>query len=170
MLGLADPLQRVQAAILVGSQLGHPRNWDGLSRWKIAAYWYLILPVACSLFDPLPAFVGFGTPLPRGVAAEWAKWGRSPDWFLSWESNASGTFSAFARPILAYTVSDDAIAPPRATQALLQRLRSAEITERNVTPEDLGLRRLGHMGLFKPGPQESIWRDMLDFYRQKLRR
>ena len=168
MLGLAEPLQRVRAAVLVGSQLGQPRNWDGLSRLKFTAYWYLILPIACSFFDPLPAFVGFGTPLPRGVASEWAKWGRSPEWFLTWESSANETFAAFGRPVLAYAIEDDDIAPPRAAEALLQRLRSAEITKRDVSPREVGLPRIGHMGFFKAGFPESIWQEVLDFYRRHL--
>lgn len=168
ILGIASALGRVRAAALIGSQLGQPRHWDGVARLKMMMYWYLALPMACLLFNPLPAFLGFGTRLPRGVAAEWSRWGRSPEWFLTWEPSAERVFSSFQAPLLAYVIEDDDIAPPRAAQAILDRLTSAEASKRELTPDELGLARIGHVGLLKPGPTELIWRELLDFYRQHV--
>ncbi len=168
LLGLADPFRHVHAVVLIGSQIGLSRYWDGVDRLKVSFYWYVALPLACSLFELLPAWMGFGTRLPRGVAREWAKWGRSPEWFLSWESGASATFAAFDKPVLAYAIEDDPLAPPRAVTALLELLPSAKIVRRDLTPTEVGATRIGHTGFLKPGKIEPVWREMLAFFQQHV--
>lgn len=168
LLGLAEELRRVRVAVLVGSSFGPSRYWDGIGRLVVAAYWYLVLPLASAFFEVLPPAVGFGTPLPRGVAREWSKWGRSRDWFMTFEPHARATFAAFDRPLLAVTIDDDLIAPPRAAAALLQQFSSANLSHRKLAPADLSLPSIGHMGLFRPGPPEAIWQEILTFYRRHL--
>jgi predicted alpha/beta hydrolase len=154
--------------VLVGAQIGLPRYWDGFERFKVEVYWRIVLPAACLLFDPLPAWLGFGTRLPRGVAAEWARWGRSPEWFFSWEDNAIARFDAFDSPVLAYAIADDAIAPRRAVDALLDRYRSAAVIRRDLDPTDVGLANIGHVGFFRPGAIEPVWDEALAFIRRHV--
>lgn len=168
LLGLAGAFRRVRAAVLVASQIALARYWDGFGRLWVGAYWYLVLPAASAMFDVLPASICFGTPVPRGVAREWGKWGRSPEWFLSCEDDAREIFAAFDRPTVAYTITDDKIAPPRAVDALLELFESADVSRRRIAPEDLGLGTIGHVGLFRPGPTERVWLEILQFYRRQL--
>ena len=163
IFGLAEPFRHIHAAVFFGAQIGLGRYWDGVERLKVEFYWHVALPLACSLFELLPAWLGFGTRLPRGAAREWAKWGRSPEWFLSWESGASAAFAAVDKPVLAYAIEDDALAPPRAVTALLELLSSAEVIRRDLTPTEVGVTRIGHVGFLKPGPIESVWEEALSF-------
>lgn len=168
VLGLTSELARARAAILVGSQLGQIRHWDGWGRAALLAYWYLVVPLACLVFDPLPTVLAFGTRLPRGAAREWARWGRSPDWLLSFHPEARANFAAFRAPVLAYAVADDWVAPPRAVSALLAVLTEAHVEHRELAPDELGLTALGHVGVFRNPACEPIWHEMLGFMRASL--
>ena len=168
-LGFSDEFRRLRAAVLVASQFGEARHWDGIERLKVLAYWNLILPSAASLFRVVPGWTGIGEDIPSGVAREWAEWGRTRDWLLPHVAGAEARYAAFARPLRAYAISDDRIAPPRAVSALLRQFRSASIERIDLTPTDLGLQSLGHVGLFRPGPSERIWQDIIDFGTRQVR-
>jgi predicted alpha/beta hydrolase len=163
VLGFSDEFRRVSAAVLVGSQFGQARHWDGLQRVKIAAYWRAVLPLAAALSPTIPGWLGLREALPSGVAREWARWGRSRDWLLPHVPGAAERYAAFDRPLRAYAMLDDPIAPPRAVTALLERFRSTQPERIDLSPAALGLERIGHVGLFRPAGTESVWRDLLAF-------
>jgi len=161
-IGFSAEFRRVAAAILVGAQFGQARHWDGLGRVKVAAYWNLILPAATALFEVVPSWTGLGTPLPRGAAEEWARWGRTRDWLLPHVPGAEALYAGFDRPLRAYATLDDPIAPPRAVAELLRYFRATSVERVDLAPSDLGLERLGHFGLFRPGV-ERLWHEFLEY-------
>ena len=162
VVGLADAFSRAKACIFIASQFGQAKHWDGFERLKVAAFWRVILPLASSVFASVPGWTGAGEALPRGVAREWARWGRSENWYLDHVDGARRRLAAFPRPILAYAASDDPIAPPRAVGALLATLETATVERRDLRPAELGVRSLGHFGLLRP-PAARLWQEMLDF-------
>ncbi len=162
-IGLSDEFRRVAAAILVGSGFGQARHWDGVTRVKIASYWRVILPMAAAMWQVVPPWVLLGQPLPRGVAREWARWGRTRDWLLAHVDHAEARYAAFDRPIRAYAVADDDIAPPRAVADLLRCFRQAPLERIDIAPRDLDLPSLGHVGLFRPGQAQLVWREFLAY-------
>ena len=167
IVGLASAFQRVRAAVFVGSQFGQPRHWNGWQRFGLAGYWFLVLPAFCVFFKVLPSWSGPAGPLPRGVAREWSRWGRSRDWYLSREPEAAALLRSFPAPLMAYGVSDDRIAPPRAVSALLDRFSATAPVRRNLTPDALGLAHVGHMGLLRPRQEtRPVWQEILAFLRK----
>ncbi len=168
VLGLSDEFSRLQACVLLASQFAPAKYWDGLARLKVASFWHAILPIAARIFETVPAWTGAGAALPRGVAKEWARWGRSPDWYLTHVVDAKRRLATFQQPILAYAVSDDPIAPPRAVSALLNCFEAAHVVRRDVKPSDLAVDAIGHFGLLRPSA-ESLWREMLAFAASHVR-
>jgi predicted alpha/beta hydrolase len=162
VLGLGDAFSRLAGSVLIASQFGQAKYWDGFERVKVAAFWHVILPVASALFETVPGWFGAGEALPRGIGKEWGLWGRSRDWYVTHVPGAAERLARFDRPILAYAASDDPIAPPRAVTALLSRFESAKIERRDIRPGDLGVQKIGHFGLMRP-IAASLWADMLAF-------
>lgn len=162
-LGFSDEFRRLRAAILVGSQFGSARYWDGLARWKVALYWHVLLPLAARVFEPIPGWTGLGAPLPRGAGREWSRWGRADDWLVSHVPEAAARYAAFDRPLRAYAMSDDPIAPPRAVSALLQRFSGTTVERVELEPGHFRRARLGHLGVFRPGETERVWAEFLEF-------
>jgi predicted alpha/beta hydrolase len=167
VVGLADAFSRSKACVFIASQFGQAKYWDGLARVKVAAFWRVILPLASSVFASVPGWTGAGEALPRGVAREWARWGRSENWYLDHVDGARQRLAAFSRPIRAYAASDDPIAPPRAVGALLARLETAPVERRDIRPAELGVRSIGHFGLLRPHA-EPLWKEMLGFARDAV--
>ena len=165
-LGIAEELHEVRAAIFVGSQLGHPQHWDGLGRLKVELLWRALLPVTTRFFDPIPKWV-VGEELPGGVAREWLSWGRSDDWLMTYIEGADARYARFSHPILAYAISDDDIAPPRAVDDLLRRFANADVRRVDITPEALGSSNIGHVGLFRPTNTARVWEHWLQFTKEK---
>jgi len=163
VLGFSDEFRRLAAAVLVASQFGEAAHWDGFERLRVSAYWHLILPAAAAVFhERIPGWTGIGESIPTGVAREWASWGRSRGWSLPHVPGAAERYAAFDRPLRAYAISDDRIAPPRAVSALLRQFRSTEPERIDLTPRELGLPKLGHLGLFRQGA-ERVWQELADF-------
>lgn len=168
-VGLNKALRDVRAAVFLGSQFGRARNWDGMARWWLALYWHVFLPLVSSLFQVLPRWSGPAGPLPRGVAQEWARWGRSRDWYISQFPESANLLATFKAPILAFGISDDTIAPPRAVADFLNRFSSTVPIRRNVRPADLGLKKIGHTGMLRPSHEiETIWEETLSFLCEEL--
>ncbi len=163
-VGLAKTLHRSRAAVFICSQFGSARHWPGMARWSLAAYWHVWLPVLCRFFEVLPAWSGPAGPLPRGVASEWARWGRQHDWYASCERDAVRLLSEFAAPTLAYGVSDDPIAPPRAVSTFLDRFFAVDPERRKLEPEQFGVKAIGHVGLLRPAVGTAgVWQEILEF-------
>lgn len=52
---------------------------------------------------------------------------------------------------------------PRAVSALLQHFRSTNVERIELTPRALGVARLGHLGVFRPGQTERVWAEILQY-------
>lgn len=158
-LGLASLGPLVHRAVLVGSTHGYYGHWDRPERWALAALWRGVMPLAASLLGYFPSSrIGFGEDLPKGVARDWARWCRNPDFFGSWEGHAR-----LRLPLLAYSFSDDWIAPHRGVDALLSHYSAAEKTHWHLTPRHIGTSAIGHFGFFREGVSPTLWRETTDF-------
>ncbi len=168
-VGLTEALSDVRAAVFIGSQFGQARHWDGAEKWRLAMYWHIFLPLVSAFYQVLPRWSGPAGPLPQGVAQEWARWGRSSNWYVSHNPESVDLLARFSAPILAYGMTDDLIAPPRAVSALLERFYATVPNRRSISPEQLGLKRIGHTGLLRPSKEiEVIWRELFDFLLREI--
>jgi predicted alpha/beta hydrolase len=159
VLGLAAGIERVAALLAVGAQSGYWRFWPGAWRWALAVFWYCWLPALVALFGYLPMRLATGGEnVPAGVAREWARWGRHPDYVLSYARAAGGAgYARFDRPLAAWGFTDDLLAPPRAVERLVAFYPNAQSELRILAPADLGVREIGHFGPFRERFRESLW-------------
>jgi len=166
LLGLVDEMAWAAGLVMVGSTLAHWRHWPGTQRLRVLSLWYLLIPVLTRVFGYLPGWAGIGVDLPAGVAREWSRWTRQRDYLLACEPQAEERFRRFPGPVLAYSFTDDAIAPPRAVGHLLSVLGTKRLEHRRVASRDLGRATIGHFGFFRPELAEFFWPDVLAFVRR----
>ena len=78
VLGLADNISGVDAAVLICSQSGHWRHWPlGRRRLRMLALWWLLIPGLTAATGRFPgSWIGTAN-LPASIARSWARWGRS---------------------------------------------------------------------------------------------
>lgn len=167
-LPLAANAGLLRGVVMVGSQSGSWRDWPAAHRPAVFALWHGVIPGLTSALGYFPSrLLGMGESLPAGVARQWARWGRSPG-YLSDDVDAAGrsladAHRAFRAPVLSLTFSDDVFAPHRAAATLLSWYGSAEKEHRHLRPADLGQRRVGHFGFFRPSTGGVLWPEVADW-------
>ncbi|MDB4972019.1 MAG: alpha/beta hydrolase superfamily protein [Myxococcaceae bacterium] len=169
LMGLAEEPHAAVGAVLVNAQFGYFRHWKRTDWLRLSLTWHALVPALSMSLGYLPGRIGIGEDLPRGVAMEWAKWCRSPGYFMDHHPDARTRFARFETPVLAYRCSDDQFAPPRAVAALLAQLSSAPVTLRALEPAQFEGEPLGHFGFFRPQFANTLWTEAADFLEQALR-
>ncbi|WP_224372443.1 alpha/beta hydrolase family protein [Hyalangium versicolor] len=169
LLGLTDRIQHVSALLAVGAQSGYWRHWDSPRRYQLAFLWYAAMPLAAKLLGYFPAKrLGMGEDLPGGVAREWARWCRNPNYI----SDERGVplrpyFDDFSGPLLAYSFSDDRFAPRAAVEALLGFYHRARKEHRHLTPADLNVDAIDHFRWLRENFRSTLWEQMGSWLEQQ---
>lgn len=162
LVGLAPAAERLSALLFVGAQGGYWKHWSGWSRLAMFGVWHALIPgIAGALgYLPMKRF-GQGEDLPAGVALEWARWGRSREYFLD-HLGASGAhgYARLSVPLRAYAISDDWYAPRPAVEWLVRTYRGTRSEIRDVTPAELGQPQVGHFGVFHERLRPTLWQEM----------
>ncbi len=148
-LGLAGSAARLDGVVTVGSQFGYIGHWPAPQRWGFRAQMGLAVPALTAAFGYLPGWSGIGEDLPSGVARVWARWCLSPGYLLDHVPGAAERYLALRCPAKVVAIADDAYAPLAAVEAFRRRLSGAELVR--VEPAEVGLKRVGHFGFFRPG-------------------
>lgn len=166
LLGLAPHSTHIDRAIFVASQTGYWKAWTFPYRWGVVAVWYLI-PLITPWFDDFPArTLGLSSVnIPSGVARQWAKWGKSPNYL--WDFIAQKDMNRYHQlsfPLLSLGFSDDHyFGPPPAVKKLLSYYPSVDSSLRIIYPSDYGRKSIGHFGFLKEDFRESLWRELVEW-------
>ncbi len=142
---------------------GAGAGWHGwmppLERLRVLAMWHLIGPVTTSALGYLPwSRLMSGEDLPRDVFWQWRRWCGRPHFLLD-DDRLPGIRDEYARvttPMVLSNSTDDRWAPPRSRDAIMTGYANAPWRAADVTPADLGLASIGHMGYFRPDASE-LW-------------
>ncbi len=154
-LGLAPDAVHLDAAVTLAAQSGYLGHWPWRLRVPLIGLWYALMPLSAHLLGHFPARrLGFGEDLPRGVALQWARWCRRPDYLADWSGHRR-----FEVPVLGFSFEDDPIAPRLAVDALHAEFGGA-VTRRHLAPRDFGVRRLGHFEFLRPGVAPALWEEI----------
>jgi predicted alpha/beta hydrolase len=164
LFGLADNNMRVEAMLAVSAQSGYWRHWRGIPKWRLGVLWHLVMPGLSRVLSYFPSKrIGFGENLPGGVAREWARWCRHPDYLV----DLAGTpmrryFETYRGAIRAYIIGDDWMAPRAAVEALMSFYGSAQVEMKTVQPADVGAKTLGHFGFFRESGK-AMWQESAEW-------
>jgi predicted alpha/beta hydrolase len=171
VLGLADNIGSLDAAVLICSQSGHWRHWPaGRRRLRMLALWWLLIPSLTAMTGRFPgSWIGTAD-LPGSVARSWARWGRSR-FYVCDESGAAlrpyNTDVAF--PLRWMSFTDDPLAPFAAVEALCSYYPNAAVERRHLAPADLGVDAVGHFGFFRKSMPRQRWDEIADWLDDRLR-
>jgi len=81
LIGLVPSNHLFDGIVMVASQSGSWIHWRGFDRLKMQFLWYAITPSFTKIFNYLPSshFTRMED-LPKGMAIEWAKWCKKPNY------------------------------------------------------------------------------------------
>ncbi len=153
----------VARMITVASGSGYWRENSPRLRRFAGLLWYGVVPAALALFGYFPGrrlkMVG---DLPKGVMAQWRRWCLDPEYAVGVEGElARRLFAGVTTPIVSISFTDDDFMSERNTESLHRSFTGAPRTMKRFAPADLGLRRIGHFGFFRPEVAEALWRPHL---------
>ena len=157
--GLLSPELKLLGLCAFGTGNGWHGHMAPLERVKILAMWHLLAPALTRVYGYLPSqLVGLGEPLPMGVYRQWKRWCASEHhWFEDTSFDARGHFDRVRSSVLAINASDDPWAGPRSARTFMQHYRHANLELRTVTPSELGVSTIGHMGYFRAPVGQRLW-------------
>jgi predicted alpha/beta hydrolase len=158
-LGLLPNNNEVPRALLIAAQLGYWKLMASPERYRVYAMLNFAGPPLTRLFGYAPGWTGIGEDLPKGVFLQWARWVNSPRYLLD-DPSVTGlaNFAKYKGAMRAICMTDD----PWATRPAVERLCAAysSITPEilSVSPRELGVSKIGHLGFFRPEHRDTLWR------------
>lgn len=167
ILGMTPKTNHADRLVLIGAQSGYWRLWSGWQQLRIGFIWHVVIPVVSRFCRHFPArWFGLAVDLPNGVAREWARWGRDPDYLMGVHRRASAAhYAEIDRPLLNVWISDDDIASFAANRRMLTWYPRARVTNWDLRPDELGVTRIGHFRLFRESIGPAFWPRVLNWIR-----
>lgn len=166
---LPDP-NLVRAAYVCGVGAG----WHGWmpqpERIKVWIMWNLMGPVVTRVLGYMPmSKLGIGEDLPMGVYRDWKHWCSFPHYFFD-DPKAKAITDRFAQvtlPIAANVSADDLWAPPKSRDAFFKGYTGTSVEAFDISPQQLGVKEIGHMGYFRSKVGGKLWPQMLQWFADK---
>lgn len=125
--------------------------------------WFVAVPVTVRLFGYFPGRrlrkVG---DLPRGVIEQWRRWCLHREYAVGAEGEeARRLYAAVEIPVVSLSFTDDEYMSARNIASIHGSYARAALTLKRLSPADVGVRRIGHFGFFRPDFAETLWRPHL---------
>ncbi|OHC61793.1 MAG: hypothetical protein A2040_14485 [Rhodocyclales bacterium GWA2_65_19] len=120
--------------------------------------WYVLAPLLCPLFGYFPGVrIGIIGDIPRRALFQWRRWCLAHEYLLSAEPGAREAYAGARYPVLGLTFADDELLLEVGSRMLHAAYSGTQVDYRVISPQQFGLRRIGHFGFFKSAQGESLW-------------
>ena len=159
----------LQAAYVCGVGAG----WHGWmprpERYRAWLLWNVIGPLTTRIYGYNPmSKLGMGEDLPMGVYRDWKKWCAHPHYFSD-DPGARVITDKFAEvkiPLGAAVTTDDLWAQPASRDAFFKGYSGTNVDRIDLTPAELGVKQVGHMGYFRAQTGVVLWPRILNWLAQ----
>ena len=142
--------------IAVGS--GSLRHNTPRIRRTAPLMWHIMVPLLCPLFGYFPgARIGVIGNVPTGAMLQWRRWCLTPDYILSGEPGARQAYASAEFAVLGLTFADDELLLEEGSVMLHAAYKRRRPDYRLIAPAQIGLKRIGHSGFFKPQSEAALW-------------
>lgn len=170
ILAMTPGNESLAAAVTVACGVGYWRQNAYPLRLYSWFLWFVAAPLATALCGYFPGrALGMVGDLPKGVIRQWSRWCRHPDYAVGVEGEPMRErYRRVALPMLGLSFTDDRYMSARNVTVLHGFYENARRELRRIAPRDLGLRRVGHFGYFRPEAGRRLWPMTLDWLQAAL--
>jgi predicted alpha/beta hydrolase len=160
---LVNNIERVKKVITVSSGTGYWKHNAPELRNKAPLFWYLVMPIATSLFGYFPGKrLGIIGDLPKQVMFQWRRWCLHPEYCVGVESeNVKAKFQQIDVPLHSIYFTDDEMLSLTNMQDLHVLFGNKNKNLKTVLPKDVGEQRIGHLGFFREKYKQNLWPKLL---------
>lgn len=162
-LPLAASRERVDRLLTISTMSGYWGRMAPAERLKLGLAWHTAFPIVNRIAGHAPQAMWGGESLPPEVFREWGRWCRRRGYFFDDPSLDTSGYADLAVPVLAVRATDDPWATEWTHRDLHGRLTAADVTYRDVTPDELGATRVGHIDLLRQRVGGPLWPELLDW-------
>lgn len=150
---------KVDKVLTIATGSGYWRENTASLKRTVWSMWYFFVPLAVPLCGYFPGKrLGMVGDLPRGVIEQWRRWCLHRDYAVGVEgATARARYEAIRQPIVSLSFTDDEYMTARSIAAIHDSYSNAPRDMRRIAPEQIGVRRIGHFGFFKPAFEQSLW-------------
>jgi len=154
--------ERIAKLLSVAAGSGYWRDWAAPSRNKAPLMLHLAGPVLTPALGYFPGKrLGMVADLPAGVMLQWSRWCRHPEFAWGAEPEKLMPVLETARySIHALSFSDDEAMTVECTRKLLAATPHAPVRLEVITPQQMGVSSIGHVGAFRQDMAQSLWPHM----------
>lgn len=160
---LVDNIEHVSKVITVSSGTGYWKHNAPALRKKAPLFWYVIVPIAISLYGYFPGKkIGIVGDLPKSVMYQWRRWCLHPDYCVGVESaDIRSKFQQLKVPLVSISFSDDEMLSLTNMRKLHDLFEHPHKSFKHFEPQEVGEKRIGHLGFFKQAFEQSLWSNLL---------
>jgi predicted alpha/beta hydrolase len=155
----AEAQGRIRRAVSVAAGSGYWRDWAPTSRRLAPLMLHLASPLLTPLFGYFPGkrlrMVG---DLPGPAMHQWTRWCRHPE--FAWGADPEQVLPSLhsARfPIVGFSFTDDTAMTETSTRKLLAAFSAAPSELRVISPADVSMAAIGHVGAFRREAEITLW-------------
>jgi predicted alpha/beta hydrolase len=158
-LGLLPNNTEISRALLVASQAGYWKLMTSPERYRVYALLNFVGVPLTRLLGYAPGRMGLGLDLPKGVFLQWVRWVMSKRYMFDDPTlEALANFPNYRGALRALCISDDPWATRPAVDLLCSGFTSIAPEIDTITPNDIGVARIGHFGFFRSQHRDTLWR------------
>ncbi|MEP1444915.1 MAG: alpha/beta hydrolase [Paraglaciecola sp.] len=162
MLGMMPDTKQISRAINVA--VGTGTWWHNSPSTKRVSWflWYVLVPVTVPLLGYFPGDrLNVLCNLPKGVMMQWRRWCLKDGYAVEGEGQwLQERFASVNLPITAIAFSDDDMMSLKNIDMLHEQFSGADVTRHVIEPQNVGLKRIGHIGWHKAHCQ-SLWEQVI---------
>jgi len=130
---------------------------------KVWWLWYVLVPLAHRVFGYFPGkrLHKVGN-LPKGVMSQWRRWCLNSDYLFGVEDESvRKSYADWETAIISISFTDDEMMSRKSIDSLHRFYSNASREMIRLSPEELGVKRIGHSGFFNNKFEKSLWQNYL---------
>lgn len=160
---LVHNIEQVKKVITVSSGTGYWKHNAPALRNKAPLFWHLIVPISTRLFGFFPGkMLGIIGDLPKQVIFQWRRWCLHPEYCVGVETeNVKAKFRQLKVPLVSIAFTDDEMLSLTNMRDLHVLFGNDNKELKEVSPEDVGEKRIGHLGFFREKYKQNLWAKLI---------
>lgn len=120
--------------------------------------WWFLAPIGVTLAGYFPGRrLGAVGDLPAKVMWQWRQWCLHPGYLAAEGPLITERYARVRQAIQVVLAEDDELVSPEGIRRLYELYSNAEVRFHEIRPRAMGLRSVGHFGLFKPAAKDALW-------------
>jgi predicted alpha/beta hydrolase len=168
LFGGAPNISELTRFVMICPHTGFVGDYRAGYRLPMALLWHGVMPALTHLFGYFPArLLGLGDDIPSGIALQWAA-RRTPE-LRPEATDPSGKrgqlviarWTNLQQPALLVSIRDDAFATETAVRRFMLNFPNLRAQRWIISHDEVGVRRLGHFGIFRAAARSSVWPRLL---------